>query len=372
MPKARAATKSDNFRIKKGRGGHRAGSLAKCWNKNAELHRDSQLEKHDELEGLQGPIRPFDVDENKKKIVPLDRKFLRSYAKNFATDAPPSDLLQMREGIARAKDMRLPSYFAVPICISKLGPSIDDMVEQLGSDDRPYRRDSEAMAKFIVDCAAEVRCRHEHRYACKDQETLAWTKHYSAAYGLLGPCACGEPGSDKRAAYLESMRALAKDIALHGLLSKLQDGQICPAEIAQIRERLGRIWSSPYVGQWVIRSVLWCSASAEDAVRLMGCYATSSAQVLCTKAANKHISFAEARALFPTPSPFLVAMHLCFAEGMQNELTKNGRIKTPAAAATWLAKRRVQAQLAAIRDAERDATGLEPRPDKIAAIWNKL
>ena len=65
-------------------------------------------------------------------------------------------------------------------------------------------------------------------------------------------------------------------------------------------------------------------------------------------------------------------MHLCFAEGMQNELTKNGRIKTPAAAATWLAKRRVQAQLAAIRDAERDATGLEPRPDKIAAIWNKL
>ena len=171
---------------------------------------------------------------------------------------------------------------------------------------------------------------------------------------------------------LESMSALAKDIALHGLLSKLQDGQICPAEIAQIRERLGRIWSSPYVGQWVIRSVLWCSASAEDAVRLMGCYATSSAQVLCTKAANKHISFAEARALFPTSSPFLVAMHLCFAEGMQNELTKNGRIKTPAAAATWLAKRRGQAQLAAIRDAERDATGLEPRPDKIAAIWNKL
>ena len=44
----------------------------------------------------------------------------------------------------------------------------------------------------------------------------------------------------------------------------------------------------------------WCSASAEDAVRLMGCYATSSAQVLCTKAANKHISFAEARALFPS------------------------------------------------------------------------
>ena len=59
------------------------------------------------------------------------------------------------------------------------------------------------------------------------------------------------------------MSALAKDIALHGLLSKLQDGQICPAEIAQIRERLGRIWSSPYVGQWVIRSVLWCSASAD-------------------------------------------------------------------------------------------------------------
>jgi hypothetical protein len=29
-------------------------------------------------------------------------------------------------------------------------------------------------------------------------------------------------------------------------------------------------------------------------------------------------------------------MHLCFAEGMQNELAKNGRIKTPAAAATWL------------------------------------
>jgi len=80
-----------------------------------------------------------------------------------------------------------------------------------------------------------------------------WTKHYSAACGLLGPCACGEPGSDKRAAYLESMRALAKDIALHGLLSKLQDGQICPAQIAQIRERLGRIWPSPYVGQWVIR-----------------------------------------------------------------------------------------------------------------------
>jgi hypothetical protein len=64
------------------------------------------------------------VDENKKKIVPLDRKFLRSYARNIATDAPPSDLLQVREGIARAKDMRLPSYFAVPICISKLGPSI--------------------------------------------------------------------------------------------------------------------------------------------------------------------------------------------------------------------------------------------------------
>mgnify|MGYP004324785327 CR=1 FL=1 len=263
MKKQRAATKSAPFRIKKGRGGHRAGSLAKCWARKAKLHRDSQLEKHDELEGLQGPIRPCDVDENKKKIVPLDRKFLRSYAENFATDAAPSDLLKMREGIARARDMRLPSYFAVPICLSKLGPSVDDMVEQLGSDDMPYRRDSEAMAKFIVDCAAEVRCRHEHRYACKDQETLAWTKHYGAAYGLLGPCACGEPGSDKRDAYLESMRALAKDIALHGLLSKLQDGQICPAEIAQIRERLGRIWSSPYVGQWVIRSVLWCSASAD-------------------------------------------------------------------------------------------------------------
>ena len=110
--------------IKKGRGGQHAASLAKCWAKNAKVHRDSQLEKHDELEGLQGPIRPFDVDENKKKIVPLDRKFLRSYAKNIATDAPPSDLLQVREGIATAKDMRLPSYFAVPICISKLGPSI--------------------------------------------------------------------------------------------------------------------------------------------------------------------------------------------------------------------------------------------------------
>ena len=208
MKKQRAATKSAPFRIKKGRGGHRAGSLVKCWNKNAELHRDSQLEKHDELEGLQGPIRPCDVDENKKKIVPLDRKFLRSYAENFATDAAPSDLLKMREGIARARDMRLPSYFAVLICISKLGPSVDDMVEQLGSDDMPYRRDSEAMAKFIVDCAAEVRCRHKHRYACKDQETLAWTKHYSAAYGLLGPCACGEPGSDKRAAYLENPRVV--------------------------------------------------------------------------------------------------------------------------------------------------------------------
>jgi hypothetical protein len=33
----------------------------------------------------------------------------------------------------------------------------------------------------------------------------------------------------RTSAYLESMRALAKDIALHGLLSKLQDGQICPA-----------------------------------------------------------------------------------------------------------------------------------------------
>ena len=102
MPKARAATKSAPFRIKKGRGGHRAGSLAKCWARKAKLHRDSQLEKHDELEGLQGPIRPCDVDENKKKIVPLDRKFLRSYAENFATDAAPSDLLKMREGVARA------------------------------------------------------------------------------------------------------------------------------------------------------------------------------------------------------------------------------------------------------------------------------
>ena len=58
----------------------------------------------------------FDVDENKKKIVPLDRKFLRSYAQNIATDAPPSDLLKMREGIAlaslRARDMRLPSFVA--------------------------------------------------------------------------------------------------------------------------------------------------------------------------------------------------------------------------------------------------------------------
>ena len=57
----------------------------------------------------------------------------------------------------------------------------------------------------------------------------------------------------RTSAYLESVRALAKDIALHSLLSKLQDGQICPAQIAQIRERLGRIWPSPYVGQWVIR-----------------------------------------------------------------------------------------------------------------------
>ena len=102
MKKQRAATKSAPFRIKKGRGGHRAGSLAKCWARKAKLHRDSQLEKHDELEGLQGPIRPCDVDENKKKIVPLDRKFLRSYAENFATDAAPSDLLKMREGVARA------------------------------------------------------------------------------------------------------------------------------------------------------------------------------------------------------------------------------------------------------------------------------
>jgi hypothetical protein len=34
------------------------------------------------------------------------------------------------------------------------------------------------------------------------------------------------------------MRALEKDTTLHGLLSRLQDGQISPAEIAQIRERL--------------------------------------------------------------------------------------------------------------------------------------
>ena len=36
-------------------------------------------------------------------------------------------------------------------------------------------------------------------------------------------------------------------------------------EIAQTpgRERLGRIWPSPYAGQRVIRSVLWCSASAD-------------------------------------------------------------------------------------------------------------
>ena len=53
-------------------------------------------------------------------------------------------------------------------------------------------------------------------------------------------------------------------------------------EIAQTpgRERLGRIWPSPYAGQRVIRSVLWCSAGAEDAVRPMGCYATSSAEIL--------------------------------------------------------------------------------------------
>ena len=54
------------------------------------------------------------------------------------------------------------------------------------------------------------------------------------------------------------------------------------ASARHIAKRLGRIWSSPYVGQWVISSVLWCSASAEDAVRLISCYATSSAQVLCT------------------------------------------------------------------------------------------
>ena len=60
---------------------------------------------------------------------------------------------------------------------------------------------------------------------------------------------------------------------------------------------------------------------------------------------------------------------LHIAEGIQNELAKNGRIKTPAAAATWLGKRHVRIALADIRDAERDATGLEPRPDKIAAIY---
>jgi hypothetical protein len=110
---------------------------------------------------------------------------------------------------------------------------------------------------------------------------------------------------------------------------------------------------------------MWCSIGSEDADVLMRHLTTSRCVVLCGKTTNQHITFAESRALFSGSSPFLVAMHLCFAESLQNGLVNPKASATPERAASWLAnlKPRVLAALAAARERARLACGLEPHPD---------
>ena len=94
--------------------------------------------------------------------------------------------------------------------------------------------------------------------------------------------------------------------------------------LSQIRQRLGKIFSSPYVGQWLVRSTLWCSTTSEDAKVLTDNYATSKDRVLCTKPSNQHISFAVSRGVFPLSSTAFFAVphrHASLLRRVHAELT---------------------------------------------------
>ena len=62
-------------------------------------------------------------------------------------------------------------------------------------------------------------------------------------------------------------------------------------------------------------------------------------------------------------------MHLCFAESMQNSLTKLPGMGTPKKAAAWLSKPGPLEALKRARARELSKTGLEPHPAAVVAAF---
>ena len=92
-------------------------------------------------------------------------------------------------------------------------------------------------------------------------------------------------------------------------------------------------------------------------------YSATSSLLLCAKSANEHISPLEARRAFKRSSPFLLGMHLCFAESMQELLkAKVPGVRTSQGAAEWLESREGMRALRAAHARTKGRAGLEPHP----------
>jgi hypothetical protein len=366
------AAMSAGPRVRKKRGGKNAASLVAARRALAAERLKAARGAADAREKLFDVREAQYMDEKGKSIVPLARCFMRAYAKHYAAKGSrvPSDLQAMLVGVRCARRNRLPTWYVPFIVMAKYGPSIKEMVRFLSSRQRPGPQNLSAHVSFLVSCAVKVREAHEKRMAVDHAETKNWTLHYQAAMGQLGPMACGSEDSAWRSRFEDRVRKVAMDRELHRLLSSLEDGQLGCGAIEKLKKKLQVIFPSKYVGQWVIRSTLWCCASCEGMVELVGNYATSGQKVLCTKAANEHIGFAESREAFKESSPFLVGMHLCFAESMQNQLMDIvPHLRTPSQAAAWVSKPRVSKALAAARRSEERRIRLEPRPDLVVVAF---
>ena len=183
------------FRVKKSRGGWRCASLAAATKAAAAKSKAKRLTASDEAENVLGQ-RTWQGKQAQGTVL-LDRAFMGAYA-GYAEEGSrlPSDLLAIRQGVSKLVSLHLPAYFIVVIVLCKYAPAIDDMVELMSRSNRPGPNSAkDKTAAFLVQCAAQVRSKHQARMRKKDKTTAAWNKHYSAAYGLMGPMACGAPGS---------------------------------------------------------------------------------------------------------------------------------------------------------------------------------
>lgn len=373
-----------HFRVKRKRGGARSTNVAaardawsaKCTNAWLDV-----LASQEPAQQQPDPL-PFKEPGKTRLTAPLARAFMLTYA-TYADQGSrlPSDMVAVRAGIIRARALGLPPWYAPAIVLVKYGPCVEWMVDCMaygfGGLTRPPWNKLSDNADFLVACAIEVRRRYIEAEA-GSEELGHWKASYHCANGKMGPHAVGpefvQKGEKKgqpspiRAGYAANMGSLAKDRDLHRLMSELQDGQVGLGSLQAISEKLKAIWTSPYVGDWVVRTTLWCSCSCEDTASLeqetrMFDYSATSSPLLCAKPTNQHITPLEARRAFKRSSPFLLAMHLCFAESMQELLkAKVPGVRTSQGAAEWLeSKVGLRALKAAYARTKRRA-GLEPHP----------